>query len=69
MSVQLLYMLKHDAPSLCSYCKSICRFLKHGNLIPGSNLICNDSDGPFPKGRNECFVPFFAHDEVHPSAL
>lgn len=51
------------------YCKSICRFLKHGNLIPGSNLICNDNDGPFPKGRNECFVPFFAHDEVHPSAL
>ena len=51
------------------HCKSICRFLKHGNLIPGSNLICNDNDGPFPKGRNECFVPFFAHDEVHPSAL
>lgn len=51
------------------YCKSICRFLKHGNLIPGSNLLCNEKDGPFPKGRNECFVPFFAHDEVHPSAL
>ena len=53
------------------YCKSICRFLKHGNLLPegGSGLTCNDSDGPFPKGRNECFVPFFAHDEVHPSAV
>ena len=49
-------------------CKSICRFLEHGNLLPGSKLVCNKQEG-LSDGRNECFVPFFAHDEVHPSAL
>jgi len=49
-------------------CKSICTFLERSGLIHNKKLKCNADQGHIPPGRSECFVPFFAHDAVHPSA-
>jgi hypothetical protein len=32
-------------------------------------LKCNPKQGDIPTGRSECFVPFLAHDAIHPSAM
>ncbi|KAL7539092.1 hypothetical protein ACHAXR_009021 [Thalassiosira sp. AJA248-18] len=50
-------------------CKSICTFLERSNIIHDRKLKCNAKQGHIPSGRYECFVPFFAHDAVHPSAV
>ena len=49
-------------------CKSICTFIERSSIIHDRRLKCNAKQGQIPAGREECFVPFFAHDAVHPSA-
>jgi len=41
-------------------CKSLCVFMKR------SGRNCNDNP---PKGREQCYLPYFAHDAVHPSMI
>lgn len=41
-------------------CKSLCVFMKR------SGRDCNDSP---PRGREQCYLPYFAHDAVHPSMI
>lgn len=41
-------------------CKSLCVFMKR------SGRSCNDNP---PKGREPCYLPYFAHDAVHPSMI
>lgn len=50
-------------------CKSICTFMERSNIIHDRKLQCNAKEGNIPPGQHECFVPFFAHDAVHPSAV
>eukprot|EP00970_Alexandrium_tamarense_P001662 scaffold202_cov202-Alexandrium_tamarense.AAC.3 len=50
-------------------CKSICTFVERSGIIHNKKLKCNAKQGQIPAGRDECFVPFLAHDAVHPSAL
>mmetsp|Transcript_21983 Transcript_21983/g.48923 ORF Transcript_21983/g.48923 Transcript_21983/m.48923 type:complete len:620 (+) Transcript_21983:193-2052(+) len=49
-------------------CKSMCTFVERSGIIHG-RLKCSSKQGQIPEGRNECFVPFLAHDAIHPSAL
>lgn len=47
----------------------MCTFLDRSQIVRDRKLKCNAKTGDIPHGRNECFVPFFAHDAVHPSAV
>ena len=49
-------------------CKSICTFVERSGIVHGKKLKCNAKQGDIQPGSNECFVPFLAHDAVHPSA-
>lgn len=57
------------APCLAKYinksfrdkgCKSLCVFMKR------SGRKCDDNPSP---GREQCYLPYFAHDAVHPSMI
>ena len=50
-------------------CKSMCTFLDRSGIIKERKLRCNAKNGDIPQGRYECYVPFFAHDAIHPSAV
>ena len=50
-------------------CKSICTFLERSQIIHDRKLKCDAKKGQLPPGGQECFVPFFAHDAIHPSAI
>ena len=50
-------------------CKSMCTFVERSGITHGRKLKCSSKQGQIPAGRNECFVPFLAHDAIHPSAL
>ncbi|KAL3797408.1 hypothetical protein HJC23_010534 [Cyclotella cryptica] len=50
-------------------CKSICTFVDRSGILHDRKLKCNRKQGDIPPGRNECFVPFLAHDAIHPSAM
>ncbi len=45
-------------------CQSVCNFQQ----ISGTESQTLDCDHP-PPGRQPCYVPFLAHDEVHPSGI
>lgn len=47
-------------------CKSICTFVERSKIVHDRNLRCNKKD--VQPEMNECFVPFLAHDAVHPSS-
>ena len=50
-------------------CKSICTFVDRSQIIHDRKLKCSLKQGDIPEGRYECFVPFLAHDAIHPSAV
>ncbi|KAL7433367.1 hypothetical protein ACHAXH_009245 [Discostella pseudostelligera] len=50
-------------------CKSICTFLDRSQIIHDRQLKCDAKNGQLTPGGQECFVPFFAHDAIHPSAI
>ncbi|KAL9179457.1 hypothetical protein ACHAXT_008747 [Thalassiosira profunda] len=43
--------------------------MDRSSIVRDRKLKCNAKQGDIPPGRFECFVPFFAHDAVHPSAV
>ena len=49
-------------------CKSICTFVERSQIIHDRKLKCNSADIQ-QQQRHECFVPFLAHDAIHPSAV
>lgn len=50
-------------------CKSICTFVERSSIIHNRKLKCNAKQNDIPPGRSECFVPYLAHDAIHPSAV
>lgn len=50
-------------------CKSVCTFMERSNIIHDRKLKCNAKEGHILEGRQECHVPFLAHDAIHPSAV
>lgn len=50
-------------------CKSVCTFMERSNIIHDRKLKCNTREGHILEGRQECHVPFLAHDAIHPSAV
>ena len=49
-------------------CKSICTFVERSKIIHDRKLKCNPKDISLHH-RQECFIPFLAHDAIHPSAV
>ena len=47
----------------------MCTFVDRSQIIHDRKLKCSPKQGDIPLGRNECFVPFLAHDAIHPSAV
>mmetsp|Transcript_14631 Transcript_14631/g.35262 ORF Transcript_14631/g.35262 Transcript_14631/m.35262 type:complete len:537 (+) Transcript_14631:53-1663(+) len=50
-------------------CKSVCTFMERSSIMHDRKLKCNAKEGHIPPDRYKCFIPFFAHDAVHPSAV